>query len=319
MTDKMRVSAIITAYNSEMFVAEAIASVLEQTCPVDDIVVVDDGSTDRTRDIVSAYAQGGVRYLYQENQGPGAARNYGLRETSGELVTFLDADDIWLKDKNKVQLELLSENPDVALVSGFAWWWNVRKDLRAMAGQVPQSMTSLRRDMMVDNKIGNPSRVMVRRSVLEAVRGFDPTIRWGQDWDLWIRIIEHYRVVILPTPVMVYRWHEDNLSHTRRWERSYSYWKVSRQAISAYQPAWQRPLLMLRSWSLFTLRRASSLLEQKGLRWRAIAYATAAFLAYPLEMGRGKFKTLLRAVVGDRIYEQGKRLMRPRSKAQGEV
>jgi len=317
MTNKMRVSAIITAYNSEMFIAEAISSVLEQTCPVDDIVVVDDGSTDQTRDIVASYSQNGVRYIFQENQGPGAARNCGIRETSGEIITFLDADDVWLKDKNKIQLEYLSEHPDIALVSGFTWWWNVMKDLRAIAGQIPLSMESLRRDMMVYNRIGNPSRVMLRRSVLADVGVFDPTIRWGQDWDLWIRIITHHKAVILPIPVMVYRWHEKNLSHTRRWERLYSYWNVSQQAIHAYQPVQQWPLLMLRSWSLFTLRRSSYLLEQKGLRWRAIGYAVAAFLAYPMDMGRDKLKTLLRAVVGDHIYEQGRRFVQSRLQVRG--
>lgn len=315
---KMQVSAIITAYNSEMFVAEAISSVLEQTCPADEIVVIDDGSTDQTRDVVASYAQNGVRYLYQENHGPGAARNYGLQETSGEMVAFLDADDVWLKDKNKIQLEYLSEHPEVALVSGLTWWWNVRKNLRAIAGRVPQSMEALRRDMMIDNKLGNPSRVMLRRSVLSEVGVFDPTIRWGQDWDLWLRIIARHQAAILPTPVMVYRWHEKNLSHTRRWERSYSYWNVSRRAIRNYQPVWQQPLLMLRSWSLFTLRRANYL-EQNGLRWRAVVYAMAAFLAYPMDMGRSKFKTLLHAVVGDKVYRQGRRFIRSHRQVRGRV
>jgi len=80
---KMHISAVITAYNSEAFVAQAISSVLEQTYPVDEIVVVDDGSTDQTRTIIESFARQGVRYIYQENQGPGAARNTGLRATSG--------------------------------------------------------------------------------------------------------------------------------------------------------------------------------------------------------------------------------------------
>lgn len=306
---KQWVSAIITAYNSEMFVEEAISSVLEQTCPVDELIVVDDGSTDGTRAIVEAHAQNGVRYLYQENQGPGAARNYGLRETRGEMVAFLDADDVWLKEKNKIQLDYLSDHPEIALVSGRTWWWNVKKDVRLVAGQVPQSMASLRRDMMVDNKIGNPSRVMLRRAVLEEVGYFDPSIRWGQDWDLWLRIIRRHEAAILPTPVAVYRWHDKNLSHTRRWDRSYSYWEVSRRAIASYQPAWQRPLLTLRSWSLFTLRRAQSL-EEKGDRGRAILYALAAFLSYPMDMGGNKFKTLLYGVIGQKMYRRGRRFYR---------
>jgi glycosyltransferase involved in cell wall biosynthesis len=101
---KLRVSAIITAYNSETFIAEAISSVLDQSCAVDDILVVDDGSTDKTRDVVTSFSHKGVRYVYQENQGPGAARNFGLQKTNGDIIAFLDADDVWLKDKTEIQL-----------------------------------------------------------------------------------------------------------------------------------------------------------------------------------------------------------------------
>jgi glycosyltransferase involved in cell wall biosynthesis len=305
----LSVSAIITAYNSETFIAEAISSVLDQTCPVDDILVVDDGSTDKTRDIVASFAQRDVRYVYQENQGPGAARNYGLRETSGEIIAFLDADDVWLKEKTEVQLKFLQDHPDVALVAGFAWWWNLIKNKCSTVGDVPPSLESLRRDMMVENKLGNPSRVMFRRSVLAEVGVFDPTIRWGQDWDLWVRIIMRYNAAIQPIPVIVYRWHEKNLSHTKRWERLYSYWNISVRAIRMYWAPWQRPLLMLRSWSLFTLKRARYLL-QTGSRWRAIGYAVAAFVAYPVDLGADKLQTLLHAVVGDKFYGYSKQLYR---------
>ena len=154
--------------------------------------------------------------------------------------------------------------------------------------------------------------------VLEEVGDFDPSIRWGQDWDLWLRIIRRHEAAILPTPVMVYRWHEKNLSHTRRWDRSYSYWEVSRNAIRSYQPVWMRPLLLLRSWSLFTLRR-SQYLEEQGFRGRAILYALAAFLAYPMDMGKNKFKTLLHAVIGDKLYRQGRRFYRSHLKIRGRV
>ena len=83
---KQKASAIITVYNSDAIVAEAIESVLNQTHPVDGIVVIDDGSTDRTASIVAAYVSVGVRYVWQENQGPAATRNQGLRETTGELI-----------------------------------------------------------------------------------------------------------------------------------------------------------------------------------------------------------------------------------------
>ena len=123
---EMQISAVITAYNSEFFVKDAIESVLNQSLPADEIVVVDDGSSDRTSGIVKQFGGRGVRYLYQDNLGPGAARNRGVYETKGELIAFLDADDIWLEHKNQMQRDFLLKHPDVAMVSGFAWWWNVR-------------------------------------------------------------------------------------------------------------------------------------------------------------------------------------------------
>ena len=314
---KMHISAVITAYNSEVFVAEALSSVLEQTYPVNEIVVVDDGSTDRTRGVIESFASRGVRYVYQENRGPGAARNTGIQATSGEIIAFLDADDIWLKDKTKQQHAYLSEHPEVALVSGFAWWWDTIQDRRFISGKIPKSISALRRDLLVYNWIGNPSRVMLRRSVLGDVGVFNESIRWGQDWDLWIRIVNYCDATILPEPVIEYRWHEQNLSHTSRWERLYSYWNVSRGAIQTNRSIWQRPFLLLRSWSLFTHRRAKYLIQQKNSHWRSIVYAGAALGSYPIEAGWGKFKTLVRAVVGDDFYRSGKHFIKSRLYARG--
>src|SRR3954454_14488963 len=105
------ISAIITTYNYAQFIAAAIESVLNQTRRPDEIVVVDDGSTDHTATIVATYAAQGVRYVFKANGGAGSARNRGLRETTGDLVTFLDADDRWLPDKLERQLDHLARYP----------------------------------------------------------------------------------------------------------------------------------------------------------------------------------------------------------------
>lgn len=313
-----RVSAIITAYNSEAFIAEAINSVLKQSRVVDEIVVVDDGSTDTTRQVVAEFADQGIKFIQQHNQGAGAARNKGIKETTGDFIAFLDADDIWLEDKTRLQVKYLNEHPNSALVSGFAHWWNVAKDKVRVSGKISRDIKTLRREILVHNVLGNPSMVMVRRSALAEVGLFDEKIRWGQDWELWQRLVERYEAGVIPEPLIVYRWHKDNLSHIRRWERLLSYWIVSRNSILQSKPVWRRPWLLARSWSNFTYRRSMYAIQYAFPRWRHIWYALSAFIVYPFEMTREKFGAVVRALVGDSVYQSGKRALRSRLQARGQ-
>jgi lipopolysaccharide exporter len=313
-----RVSAVITAYNSEAYIAEAINSVLKQSRALDEIVVVDDGSTDHTRQIVAEFADQGIKFIQQQNKGAGGARNRGIRETSGEFIAFLDADDVWLEDKTLLQLDYLNRHPKAGLVSGFAHWWNVTKDKVRISGRVPRNMKVLRREILVHNVLGNPSMVMVRRSALAEVGTFDEKIRWGQDWELWMRLVEKYDAGVISQPVAIYRWHQNNLSHIRRWERLLSYWHVSLDGIKKSRPAWRRPWLLARSWSDFTYRRAMYAIQYAFPRWRHIWYAVAAFIAYPFESTREKFGAVVRAFFGDRMYQAGKRALGLRAQARGQ-
>jgi len=109
------ISAIITAYNSERYLSEAIESALAQTLPPDEIVIIDDGSTDGTAAVARGYGER-VRYCWQANQGPGGARVSGIRESRGDVMAFLDADDIWLPRKMELQKAALDEDPELGIV-----------------------------------------------------------------------------------------------------------------------------------------------------------------------------------------------------------
>jgi glycosyltransferase involved in cell wall biosynthesis len=109
------ISAIITAYNSERYVSQAIDCVLTQTLPPDEILVVDDGSADGTGEVVQRYADR-VRYYKQANQGPGGARMAGIRRTKGEFLAFLDADDLWMPNKIELQYAALRADPNLDIV-----------------------------------------------------------------------------------------------------------------------------------------------------------------------------------------------------------
>ncbi len=106
------ISVIMTVYNRQDYVAAAIQSILDQTIDCHEIIVVDDGSTDRSREIIASFGCM-VRSLWQENSGYGAATNRGLTEVRGDLVAFLDSDDLWMPDKSRLQLQVLQEHPEV--------------------------------------------------------------------------------------------------------------------------------------------------------------------------------------------------------------
>jgi len=305
-----RVSAIITAYNSERFISDAIASVMAQTRPIDEFVVIDDGSIDDTAQVVSSCFEKGIRYIWQSNRGASIARNRGIQETTGEYIAFLDADDIWLEDKTKRQMDFLLSHPDIALVSGAEWWWDVTRNKCHLEVRSPKKSGAIRREILISNYIGNPSMVIMRRSVLKEVGLFDPCFHWGEDWELWIRIASHHKVAILPEPVIVYRSHVDNLSHTNSWERATCEWDISRLSIAKFRPAWQRPFLKVRAWSNVTLSRADFLFEQGYPRRTQIAYATCALITNPFEKSSEKLKVFARATLGEKMYQRGRQIVR---------
>jgi glycosyltransferase involved in cell wall biosynthesis len=120
VNDKLTESVIIPVYNGERFLAEALQSVLAQTLPPDEVIVVDDGSNDRTAQIVAeAAAQAAVsfQYVYQANQGSAAARSHGVRLARSELIAFQDADDLWSADKLAIQVALLRRHPQACAVN----------------------------------------------------------------------------------------------------------------------------------------------------------------------------------------------------------
>lgn len=298
-----RVSAIITTFNYAPFIAEALESVLSQSRVPDEIVVVDDGSTDGTREIVASYADRGVRYVYQENAGAGASRNRGLLETSGELVAFLDADDTWLPGKTDRQAEYLASNPDAVLVSGHRIWWDVARSSRRMEVIPELDPSTMRRELCIHNVVGNPSMVLVRRAALDGVGAFDEDLRWGQDWDMFIRLASVGRVGVVPEPVIIYRWHKGGLSHERRWERLSVIHQISRSAIDGFRPAWRRPLLRARSWSEIEFDRSRIMMKRGASRRVQLWHAVRALLAYPPSRGMEKAKLVARIIVGERAYQ----------------
>ena len=121
-----RISAVITSYNSEKYLCDAIASVLDQSRPVDEVILVDDGSTDGSVETARAFAGDLVRIITQANRGPGGARNRGIEAATGDYLAFLDADDLWQREKTAIQLAMLEADPGLGLASGDRDWIDLR-------------------------------------------------------------------------------------------------------------------------------------------------------------------------------------------------
>lgn len=206
------VSVIVPAYNAEAFIEEALGSALNQTYRALEVVVVDDGSQDRTPDIVEALAEKDprVRLLRQANGGVAAARNLAIEHARGVYIAPLDADDLWYPRKIEEQVRRMEAGgPAMGMV--YTWWLGIDDEGTIGHAVVPWDIEGYVYEQLIYfNFIGNASVPLFRRSALERAGLYDPTLRsrGGQgceDWDLSLRVAEHYGVGLVPGYLSAYR------------------------------------------------------------------------------------------------------------------
>ena len=297
-----RISVVITAYNSEAFLRDAIESVLRQTLLPSEIVVIDDGSIDETAQIAQEYSEVGVRYIWQENQGEGAARNRGIQETTGEWVAFLDADDIWLDYKLQHQIEYAQSHLETGMVSGYKWWWQVEDNYRYIVryGQVPAK--KLYRELTVNNIVGCPSLMLMKREVLEKAGLFRTDLRYGTDWEMWLRMAKFASIGFVNVPLIIYRWHASNVSTQYKDHRVSDMENISSQAIGSVKPAIVRLVLHARVKSKSQLILAHAAMDDNQPRAKQFKCALSAFLWAPFDTPGKKIRLILRSILGGKIY-----------------
>jgi glycosyltransferase involved in cell wall biosynthesis len=201
------VSVVIPAFNSVATISRAIDSVLSQTRPPEQIIVVDDGSTDGTAVAVSEYG-GRIDYLWQPNTGPGAARNRGIQEAKYPWIAFLDADDEWLQDRLERQTRILEAHPDLAWVTGNF----LRSDSQGRSGSPFAAPGNSHRPerisfftAFVQDRWGCTDTLLIRREVFERVGEFRGEHKTTEDLDMWFRIAFQYPDIgIVYEPLAVY-------------------------------------------------------------------------------------------------------------------
>ena len=206
-----KVSVIIPNYNYAQYLGQAIDSVLAQTYQHFEIVAVDDGSSDESEAVVRNYGCR-VKWLQQQRQGVSAARNRGVRESHGDLVAFLDADDVWLPTKLEKQVQCLIARPEFGLVHCGVEEISESGDrlgarLDGLEGWVANEMLLFKRASV----IAAGSTAMARRDIFEVVGGFDTRLSTGADWDFCYQVASRQQVGFVPDALVKYRLHTSNM------------------------------------------------------------------------------------------------------------
>lgn len=213
-----KVSIITPAYNSEFYIKDAIHSVLSQTYSDFELIVVDDGSTDKTQEIVNSYVTQypqKIKYIYQANAGPSKARNTAIEHSQGEYIALLDADDIWAKERLERQVKIFETNPKIALVhaniTGISSSGKIIKSFKRnqqyLSGCIFEHLFLRKADIA-------SSTVLLRKDCLKETGLFDEHLsRLGsEDRDLWLRIAQKFPIQYIDFELAYYRIREGSMS-----------------------------------------------------------------------------------------------------------
>lgn len=228
-----QVSVIIPTFNRAQFISRATHSVIKQTFRDFELIIIDDGSTDNTKEIIELNKYR-LRCYFQENKGVSAARNLGIQKAAGEYIAFLDSDDAWRKQKLALQMAFFDENPEFKICHTNETWYrngehlNQKKKHQKFSGWILEQLLPL--------CIVSPSSVVVHRGIFDKVGLFDEALPVCEDYDLWLRIGVHYPFLFLDKPLIIkYGGHADQLSQ--------QYWGIDRFRIQALEKLLHNPAL----------------------------------------------------------------------------
>jgi GT2 family glycosyltransferase len=281
------VSVVIPTYNRSCLLTQALDSVLGQTQPPQEVIVIDDGSRDDTRARVDPYRDR-VRYIYQENQGVSAARNRGVREATGEVVAFLDSDDVWHPCKLQCQLQALADHPALALLgTGVIEWPGEFPDVPAptAADLLPIPY----RRLVVKNYF-TTSSLLARREALARVGPFDTSMSGPEDYDLWLRVANIAPVAKLNLPLTGYRYVPGSLSsHAVRMEADMQ--RILRKLDE--RSAWEGDRSLRRKAHSYCDFSCAVMHADAGSRLRAVVHVLRSLARYPWPFERGEVRTPL--------------------------
>ena len=295
-----RISVIMACYNAEAYVRQAVESVLEQTYPDIELIVVDDGSTDRSREMLASFGER-VRVLTQMNAGPYPARNNGITHASGGFVAFLDADDWWAPNCLAKLHASLDAHPDAAVA--YCGWQNVGLPGRRGEPHVPPDYEALDK-LEAFLRAAAPWPIhaaLVRRARLAEARGFDTQWRTCMDYDLWLRIGSIHPIVRVPEVLAFYRFHTAGQITSTQWRQAENTWRVKKRFLSDHPELAAR----IASDKLTDLVDGGLLRRGYDLYWKRDLVSAQKVFRLALTAGRWRLadlKHLLPALLPSKLY-----------------
>ncbi len=234
--DRPLISCIVPVFNGERFLADALESILSQSYRPLEIIVTDDGSTDRSVDIVTRY-RSSVHYLRQNNEGPAAARNRGLAAASGDFVAFLDQDDLWHPGKLERQAARFREDPELSLCVAH---------VRTFSGREPDGKTF----RFPNRRLSQPlpgyvtGTLLARRSLFSSVGMFNSELRYGDAAEWFLRAAElGVKMALLCDVLMYHRVHESNFSRLHASASREEFLGIIKQSLNRRRGAFESSLI----------------------------------------------------------------------------
>lgn len=275
------VSVVVPAYNRRNYIAQAIDSVLAQSYDNFEIIVVDDGSTDGTFEILDDYFNAGkIKLFFHEkraNKGQSASINLGLKAVRGEFVAILDSDDYWDFNKLDIQVEFLNSNMDVGLIYSNGYAVNESGDKLYSIHSSDHVEPCDPNSVLLDCYLALPVNSLVRRSVYDKVGGFDETFRAAQDHDMLIRMAEVTQFAYIPDFLWYYRKHGDSISVKKRELRWITGFEILRRAKARYP---YRPETIRKRAAVLNFRLGQTYWDE-GRKLKAIPYLVKSGLLDP--------------------------------------
>lgn len=210
-----KISVLIPTYNCDAYVHEAINSVLNQTYKNFEIIVVDDGSTDNTKDVLRPYEEKKlITYIYQNNSVPAVARNTGILNSSGDYIAFLDADDLWMPEKLEKMIKKINDKKKFGMVITSVNFVDLYGNILRTTNYDQMTEDEIK-EILMERCIVVMSSVLIQREVFEHIGLFDENLTYAEDWDFFYRLAREYRIGIINEPLTVYRVRESSLMRDR--------------------------------------------------------------------------------------------------------